>query len=82
LVSHHVFELSFWQFITKEGLSKPSNMFGSQQRRYIMSHMFENELPRGPYQLEFGGQTSEQEQQPKKRSYRCITQEQIEELDA
>ncbi|WJX71840.1 hypothetical protein P8452_55789 [Trifolium repens] len=57
-------------------------MFGSQQRRYIMSHMFENELPRGPYQLEFGGQTSEQEQQPKKRSYRCITQEQIEELDA
>ncbi|WJX66989.1 hypothetical protein P8452_51491 [Trifolium repens] len=60
-------------------------MFGSRQRTYIMSHMFANELPRGPYQLEFGGRSTEQLQSnqcPKKRSYRCMSQEQIEGLDA
>jgi hypothetical protein len=60
-------------------------MYGSRQLRNIMSHMFENELPREPYQLESGSSSSEQPQPnqcPKKGSNRCITQEQIEELDA
>ncbi|WJX68041.1 hypothetical protein P8452_52452 [Trifolium repens] len=59
-------------FISKEGLSKPTNMFGSRQRRNIVSHMFENELP---------SEQPQPDQCPKKRSNLCITQEQIEELD-